>query len=161
MLPFLYFPPFPGVHIFIGNPNGLSEGPNLIGAAYVHAQKSLRVAGDMLLGHGFLNLHNPLFIDLFTDFFKKQDELIAAVADERVRRTDTGKNDLDDLHQHLISQRMAIGVVDLLEPMDVDEGHAVAAFQIGGLGLVALVVGADVAISTATYCPAIAGPPDI
>ena len=99
MLPFLYFPPFPGVHIFIGDPNGLAEGPNLIGAAYVHAQKGLRVAGDMLLGHGFLNLHNPLFKDLFTDLFKKQDELIAAVADERVRRTDTAPDLPKDGHR--------------------------------------------------------------
>ena len=47
-----------------------------------------------------------------------------------IRGPDAGEDDLDDLHQHLISHGVAVSIVNLLEPVDVDEGHAVAALQV-------------------------------
>src|SRR5437763_13863404 len=52
---------------------------------------------------------------------QKQRELVAAEAAERVRRTQQLATALDDPAQQVVTSRVAVSVVDLLEPIEVEQ----------------------------------------
>ena len=67
----------------------------------------------------FRNLGGMIHIGLRQEY----DKFLAAVAGHRIAHPQMRLNKVGDIHQHLVARLMAVGVVDALEFVDVEE-HA-------------------------------------
>ena len=84
-----------------------------------HGQRRLagEVAGAYLVGQPY---RQPQRVGLL-DVRQQQDELVAAVPEERVHRPDRALDPVGELAQYLVATLVAVGVVDGLEEVDVEE----------------------------------------
>ena len=74
---------------------------------------------------------------------ERADELVAAVADDRVERAQLGADRGDDALQERVAGEVAVAVVERLEPVHVDEGQHEPA--VGPAGAIDLVLQRDLA----------------
>ena len=65
---------------------------------------------------------------------KHQQEFLAAVAAEPVDAADVGEHGDGECPQHLVAGRVAIGVVDALEPVEIDQRDRAGASCAVGAG---------------------------
>ena len=81
----------------------------------------------------FLRLLRPLSGLLAGGIVQQYRELVTAEAGQGGTGRRDGEQPVRDLHQHLVTDRVADGVVDVLEPVQVEQGQGVAVGA-GGAG---------------------------
>jgi hypothetical protein len=103
---------------------GVDEGARvdaLVGAVGADAEADGDGHGSVLVGDGSAEVVGEVSRDVFVHVGEEHAELFAAVAADEVGAAYVGLEGLADVRQDVVAGGVAVGVVDLLEVIDVGE----------------------------------------
>ena len=139
------------VHQQVGVVDGVAQRGHAVHAAHADAQFHVGVFGHGGIGHGAADFLQALMEDVFGDLGEHQQKFVAAVAYQNIAAAYAAHNGLYNGAQRGIARRVAVGVIDLLEMVNIDNRHAVGAVVLTEMFLVVAPVRASM-YSSCEYC---------
>ena len=109
------------IHFPISLTDRLRQRRYAVRAADADVQPQLRRVCQHDLLHRLAKLREPLPEGVLADLREDEQELITAVADERIRLAGAFEDDAGDGAQRLIADEVSVGVVDVLEVIYIRE----------------------------------------
>ncbi len=119
------------IHQLVSLPNGFHQRPDTVYAADADGKLNIRIAIYRGAADRILHITHFQRKSFFLNLGKDDQKLVPAIPNQHIRASDTGENGGGDLFERNVTDRMTVGIVDLLEAIHVDHHHAVQILQRG------------------------------